>query len=121
MNDPRGITTDGAAAETLSPPAHAGAARASSARIATRPFRSMTPRTTGTPPVLFRLTSEFCSDGVPHQLRPPGVAEVRRVVAVAGHQLQPRGDFPAARRVEIHHLRAVPPGRTGQRLVELDR
>jgi len=43
------------------------------------------------------------------------------MVAVAGHQLRPRGDFPAARRVEIHHLRAVPPRRTGQHLVELDR
>src|SRR6267142_4789543 len=71
-NFPRGITTDGVAAVSRSPPAHAGAARASSARIAITPFRIMAPRSTGASDILFRLTSESCSARRPTSTRPTG-------------------------------------------------
>src|SRR5205085_337945 len=48
--DLKGITTEGVVAVNLSPPAHAGAARASTARIATTPLRIITPPSTAGPP-----------------------------------------------------------------------
>src|SRR6266850_6577580 len=59
--DLKGITTEGVAVVNLSPPAHAGAARASTARIATTPLRIITPPSTDGPTGLFPLPSEFCS------------------------------------------------------------
>src|SRR5260370_1057146 len=70
--DLKGITTEGVVAVNLSPPAHAGAARASTARITTTPLRRITPRSTGGPAALFTLTSEFCPARHPTSTRPIG-------------------------------------------------
>src|SRR5260370_12510183 len=70
--DLKGITTEGVVAVNLSPPAHAGAARASTARIPTTPLRRITPRSTGGPAALFTLTSEFCPARHPTSTRPIG-------------------------------------------------
>src|SRR5260370_41222081 len=53
--DLKGITTEGVVAVNLSPPAHAGAARASTARITTTPCPGIPPASTGRPAPLFQL------------------------------------------------------------------